>query len=989
MRRDALLILGLCLAGLVLACFGTVLFRDRQFAYRDAAHFYYPLYQRVQQEWAAGRLPLWEPEENGGMPLLGNPTAAVLYPGKLLFAVAPSYPWGVRLYTIAHVLLAVGAMVALARSWGISRAGASLAGLSYGFGAPILFQYCNIVFLVGAAWLPLGLRAVDRWVRLGRRWALGELAVVLALEVLGGDPQVAYLTGLCAAGYAIGLSRVRGRADAPRRPWLGWVLCALAVLSWIGLVLVGAWLFPQWRPERRPPAPLPWMIWVRRSTTVVWALAGLWFVSRLLRRGPRPAWAGTLAGLLGAGLLAGALAGVQMLPVIEFTSQSVRAADQGPHDIYPFSLEPTRLIEAVIPNFYGTAFEGNKSWLPLVPPLHAPDLWVASIYVGALPLVLALSVVGLRSGPAWRGWMTVILFVSLVGAFGKFGSPLWIARQVPGTATWLGRPDRLDDAVIRFDGMLRDGDGSLYWLMATVLPGFKEFRYPSKLLTFTCAALAVLAGLGWDRVMAGQARRALRWTTAGLAVAIVGLLGVLVGRGAILAIFRASTMTRSGSSLGPFEPDAAWRDLAWALGQGGVTLLATLGLLRLARSRRALAAALAPVLLAVDLGLANSGQVLSVPQSDFEARPEVLELIEQAERERPSPGGLYRVHRMPVWDPIDWRQQRDPERFREFVRWERRTLQPKYGIPLGLHYTLTEGTAELYDYVFYFAAFPGIHDPELGRRILGDPKARILYYARRGFDLWNTRYFVLPYVMGNDENRGIRAFLPESTRLAPAEFGNDQEAEKRWGMGQDWQLVRNDAAYPRAWVVHQARFPAPISGLRREDRDGLMQEILYQGDPFRDPLWFVAGKPSYDPKRVAWIETDDRSAFGPYLSGGPFDPTENPRITRYEPQRIELEAELKSPGLIVLAEAFYPGWRLTIDGEPAPIHRTNRVMRGAAVQAGRHTLVFTYQPWSVRVGAMVTLFGCFGLGALALWSFREPVEAAVVEPSSPSVPAGV
>ena len=31
------------------------------------------------------------------MPLLGNPTAAVLYPGKLVFAVLP-YPWAANLH---------------------------------------------------------------------------------------------------------------------------------------------------------------------------------------------------------------------------------------------------------------------------------------------------------------------------------------------------------------------------------------------------------------------------------------------------------------------------------------------------------------------------------------------------------------------------------------------------------------------------------------------------------------------------------------------------------------------------------------------------------------------------------------------------------------------------------------------------------------------------------------------------------------------------
>src|SRR5262245_29177079 len=123
MRRlvPGLLILS-CLIVLVLLSFGSVLFRDEQFAFRDVAFFYYPLYQRVQAEWQEGRWPLWEPEENGGMPLLGNPSAAVLYPGKLIYAVLP-YPWAARMYVVAHTLLAFGAMWLLLRSWGTSAIG--------------------------------------------------------------------------------------------------------------------------------------------------------------------------------------------------------------------------------------------------------------------------------------------------------------------------------------------------------------------------------------------------------------------------------------------------------------------------------------------------------------------------------------------------------------------------------------------------------------------------------------------------------------------------------------------------------------------------------------------------------------------------------------------------------------------------------------------------------------------------------------------------
>ena len=219
-----------------IACFRGVLFEDRQFGLRDAAHFYYPLYQRVQQEWEAGRWPLWSPEENAGMPLLGNPTAAVFYPGKLVF-FALAYPWAMRSYVIAHVVLAFVSMRAMLRGWQVSPTGSTIGAIAFAFGAPVLSQSCNVIFLVGAAWAPFGFLAADRWLRLRRRGALTALAVVLAMQVLGGDPQAAYLTVLCASAYAAGLAAARvpsGVARLSRRLVMALVVAypALMAISW-------------------------------------------------------------------------------------------------------------------------------------------------------------------------------------------------------------------------------------------------------------------------------------------------------------------------------------------------------------------------------------------------------------------------------------------------------------------------------------------------------------------------------------------------------------------------------------------------------------------------------------------------------------------------------------------------------------------------------------------------------------------------------------
>jgi uncharacterized membrane protein YfhO len=103
-----------------------------------------------------------------------------------------------------------------------------------------------------------------------------------------------------------------------------------------------------------------------------------------------------------------------------------------------------------------------------------------------------------------------------------------------------------------------------------------------------------------------------------------------------------------------------------------------------------------------------------------------------------------------------------------------------------------------------------------------------------------------------------------------------------------------------------------------------------------------------------------------YVSRRPVLPDESVTITRHEPQRVELLVRLRQPGLVILADSYYPGWQLTIDGQPAPILRANRMMRGAAVTGGEHRLVYVYDPWSFRIGTAVSIVGLTVLLVLAI-----------------------
>ena len=671
-----LLVLG-CLTALTFACYGKAIFQGEQFCYRDAAHYYYPLYERVQIAWKSGHYPpLWETEENAGMPLLGNPTAAVLYPGKLIYALLP-YAVGARAYTITHTLLAFATMLVLLRSWSVSWTGSTIAGLSYAFGMPILFQYCNIVFLVGAAWAPLGIRAVDGWLRIGRRWAILELALVLSMETLGGDPETAYLTGAFAGLYALMLRYSAKRANREGQAGSSWrvILISAGVgVIWVCVTLGMARWASVIRPPRigqNPPAVLPWMPWVGPSVFVAWGVVALILLWRWWRSRPgRPvsSLVPMLAGLVGAAGLAAMLSAVQLFPVAEFTGQTSRAAGDGPHDIFPFSLNPVRIVQFFWPNPYGTVFHGNRYWLE---PLATEKIWIPSLYLGGLTIVLALAVLRFRSVAPQRAWLSVVAATSLVLAMGEYAGPLYLARFSKPVAAVVGKHDGRAESTIRVDRHLRDGDGSLYWLLATGLPGFRQFRFPGKLLTFTALAIAGLSGMGWDALMSGDPSTRRR-----MIVLATGLLGLSIATEAVALGLRPRFIDwiesyHHKSPFGPLDVPGAFGQMEWGLTQAVLVYALALAIALRGSIRPSLSAVVALVCLTADLATANSQFIMTTPQQFFETDPKVMEIIRKAEAEDPSPGP-YRVHRMPIWSPQGWVENSSTDRVHDFFLWERR-----------------------------------------------------------------------------------------------------------------------------------------------------------------------------------------------------------------------------------------------------------------------------------------------------------------------------
>ena len=88
-------------------------------------------------------------------------------------------------------------------------------------------------------------------------------------------------------------------------------------------------------------------------------------------------------------------------------------------------------------------------------------------------------------------------------------------------------------------------------------------------------------------------------------------------------------------------------------------------------------------------------------------------------------------------------------------------------------------------------------------------------------------------------------------------------------------------------------------------------------------------------------------------------------ITHYGNQDVAIRASLTSPGVLVLTDFFYPGWRVYVDGEEREILRANLFFRGVPLQPGEHDVGFRYEPRSFALGLYISL--AF-LAAVSIWS---------------------
>jgi hypothetical protein len=167
-------------------------------------------------------------------------------------------------------------------------------------------------------------------------------------------------------------------------------------------------------------------------------------------------------------------------------------------------------------------------------------------------------------------------------------------------------------------------------------------------------------------------------------------------------------------------------------------------------------------------------------------------------------------------------------------------------------------------------------------------------------------------------------------------------ASERWKLAAQTkyvQIYENTRALPRAWLASDARVLDEPS----------MLEVIRTGK-FQDGT-------NWEPERTALTDSAIGEKQPGELNGGAI-------ITKYEPNRIELETKANQPAILVLSENHYPGWRAYIDGRFADTLRVDYNLRGVALPAGEHKVEFVYRPKSFFIGLALSLLA---VGGLVLW----------------------
>jgi uncharacterized membrane protein YfhO len=143
----------------------------------------------------------------------------------------------------------------------------------------------------------------------------------------------------------------------------------------------------------------------------------------------------------------------------------------------------------------------------------------------------------------------------------------------------------------------------------------------------------------------------------------------------------------------------------------------------------------------------------------------------------------------------------------------------------------------------------------------------------------------------------------------------------------NWFVQKNTNALPPALLVDNYEFIT-------NDKQ-ILQRIFSQ---------------SFNPEKTVIIEKPVQLKNNIADSGH-----ESVSIKKYSENNILLNSSTETTRILLLLDNYYPGWKAYVDNKETEIFRTDYTFRGIILPKGNHTVIFTYQPDSVRYGIYISV----------------------------------
>ncbi len=888
-------------------------FADRIIARGDLLLYFYPLRDYAAQALREGRLPLWNPYTFMGAPFLANSQAGFFYPFNALMAWLPAEK-AVSYSIVLHLIIAALGMYALARAGlKLGMLAAFTSAITFGLGGYLGAQVEHLNQLQVLSWLPLQVLILYRSGQ-SSRFALKPillLSLLIALQVLAGHTQSLYI---CLVALAVvALTRV---------------LPALSHLHTFTLSHLHPFLL-----------------------------------------------------LAIAGALAALMCAAQLLPTLELSRESYRSGGMTLGEVASFSWRPWVIGRALMPGYGDSLF---------------PE-YVA--YIGALGLALAVLGVVNRDG----GWGTEDGFSSVAAS----ESPRHGFRAVPSRL-----PSRSVSAlalvVVGFILAMGIVIAPLFNVLFYWLPGFNLFRAQARWLVVFALGISMLVGLGVQALSNGLSTSTRRLWLLGWVV----LMGLVAG---VVVI---------GARISP-EPEYASLPerrvlMGWAIAAGVSSLLVLLAQVKLPRIN------LHPSI-AVLFTLALVGELLAAAQYQPYARASDREALTDL---RPATAHLLAGQRLGetgrvlalsglFFDPGDLPEQtliyqtqldKDELYDRVIASKQKEVLSPN----LSLYYQLpsVDGydggllpTRRFVNFASQFTPTPrtGTLDGRLREFLKAVPSNRWLeqmavryVIADKTQDIFvDGIYYDMLFSAAVSPTLALTLAPYESTTLGlvisatqiqpnqvlatgQVQFadGTAQPVELRapgsadlltgpyFGVRIQWEGRRIATALTLAVQANVSSLT--LRGLTSiDDADhSFLAQMIQTASPDGHTMRVVH---SGDVKIYENLDVAPRALLRD--ATGPM--TYTVELIEDAPERVTLHVQTATPAQLVLRDACYPGWVARIDGGETPITCTDILFRQIEVPASTNlqTIIFSYEPQSVRLGLIISAVGLLFWLVLGILSF--------------------